>query len=232
MEGNRTASKVFNLWPALLGVVVGAAVVGTTWGIAAAHPHQNDPLVASVGHKQIRKSDFQAKMESLAGLQTVQQMVDNQLILDGAKAKHLAASKQDLSQALQNFELQYRITGSAQLQQFLKSNGLTRPQLDEILTVNILEQKLAQQGITVSNKEIQTYYNKNKTAFVTPGSKNPKPLSAVRSQIIAQIKQSKAVPRATLLANLAKTDPVKIYDSKYSSVEATLQPSVSNQSAG
>lgn len=217
--GPRSRSKV---WPVLAGGIGGAVIVGAVWGLVA-HGHQNDPLVASIGANQIHQSDFRTMMESMAGQQTLQQMITNQLIKDGAKAANITATKQDMATALQNLESQYGITSSSQLNQFLQTNGVTQAQLNDILTVNILEQKLSEQGITVSNTEIQDYYNQNKASFTPQGSKTPEPLSAVKTQIINQIKQSKAVPTAQLIANLAKKDKVTIYDTKYASVKTQLE---------
>ncbi len=215
----RSKSKV---WAVLAGGIGGAVIVGAVWGIVA-HGHQNDPLVASVGTNQIHQSNFESMMESMAGQQTLQQMITDQLIKDGAKAANITATKQDLATALQNLESQYGITSSSQLNQFLQSNGVTKAQLNDILTVNILEQKLAEQGITVTNTEIQNYYNQNKSSFIPQGSKTPEPLSAVKTQIVDQIKQSKAIPSAQLIANLAKKDKVTIYDTKYASIKTQLE---------
>ncbi len=210
------------VWPALAGTLVGAAVVGAAWGVAG-HGHPNDPLVASVGAYRIHQSDFVQQMQTLSGKQTLQQMIDNQLIKDGAKAHHISASKTDLNNAVKNLEAQYHITSSTQFQQFLQSNGLTQSSLDNILTVNILEKKLSELSITVTDKEIQDYYNKNKQTFIPKGKKTPEPLSAVRSQIKSQIMQSKATPQATLLADLAKKNKVTIYDSTYASIKTSLE---------
>lgn len=222
-DPNHSESRTSNwVWPALAGTLFGAVVVGAVWGVAG-HGHQNNPLVASVGPYKIHQSDFVQQMQTLSGKQTLQQMIDNQLIQDGAKAQHITASKTDLNNAVKNLEAQYHITSSSQLQQFLQSNGLTQSSLDNILTVNILEKKLSEQGVTVTNKEIQDYYNKNKQTFTPQGKKTPEPLSAVRSQIKSQILQSKAIPQATLLANLAKQNKVSIYDSKYASIKTSLE---------
>lgn len=219
------------LWPILAGGVGGAVIVGAVWGIVA-QGHQNDPLVATVGSNQIHQSNFQDTMESMAGQQTLQQMITNQLIKDGAKAQKITASKQDMDNALQNLESQYGISNSTQLAQFLQANGVTQAQLNDILQVNILEQKLSEQGVTVSDKEIQDYYDQNKAAFTPQGSKTPQPLSAVKSQIVDQIKQSKAIPADQLLANLAKKDSIKIYDTKYSSIKTQLENPTSGGASG
>ena len=221
-QGPVSRKPLDKLWLVLAGGIGGAVIVGAVWGLIA-HGQQNDPLVATVGAHQIHQSDFEAQMESMAGQQTLQQMIDNQLIKDGAKAQNITASKQDISTALQNLESQYGISSSAQLTQFLQTNGITQTQLNDILTVNVLEQKLSEQGITVTNTEIQNYYNQNKASFTPQGSKTPEPLSMVKSQIEQQLKQSKAVPSTQLLANLAKKEKVTVYNTKYSSIQTQLE---------
>lgn len=222
-----------NSWlPAIAGAVAGAVIVGAIWGIVQ-HQHPADPVVARVGQTNITHSKFLTEMESQSGTPTLTQLIEDQLIRDGAKSAKITASKQDVATALTNLEAQYGITGSSQLTQFLQSNGVTQAQLNNILEVQVLEGKLAQQGVTVSASEIQSYYNQNKANFIPSGSKTPAPLSQVKSQIESQIKQSKATPAAQLLAKLAKKDNVVIYDAKYKSLKSTIEnPPASSSSAG
>lgn len=209
-------------WPAAAGAVAGAVIVGAVWGIVQ-HQHPTNPVVASVGQTKISHTTFMNQLESQGGTQTLTTLIEDQLITDGAKAANVTASKQDISNALQNLEAQYGISGSSQLAQFLQSNGVTQAQLNSILKVQVLEGKLASKGVTVSNSEIQSYYNQNKSSFTPQGSKTPEPLSKVKSAIVAQIKQSKATPAAQLLAQLAKKDKITIYDSKYQSLKSTIE---------
>lgn len=204
----------------LTGVIVGAVIVGAVWyGTFEVKNHGG--AIAKVGNTPIMRTDFQTQMESAAGSQTLSQLVSNQLIEDGAKKYNITASQSDLKTALQNLEQQNNITSSTMLQAILSANHMTMADLNNNLKIQVLEQKLAERNITVSNTEIQNYYNQNKSQLAV-GGKTP-PLSAVKSQIVDAIKQSKAVAPSQLLANLAKEYPIQILDPKYSDVKTAIE---------
>jgi parvulin-like peptidyl-prolyl isomerase len=219
------------LWPALIGAAGGAIVVGAIWAIMASL-HPSDPLVATVGSDQIHQSAFHNQLESQSGSQTLEQMIEEQLIKEGAKEQHITATKQEISQQQQAIEAQEGITSGAQLAAFLQQSGMTQAQFNDIVTVNVLEQKLAENGVKVTNQEITDYYNKNKSSFTPSGSKTPEPLSKVRSQVIAAVKQSKATPAAQLIASLAKKQNITIHDAKYSDLKSQIENPSTQQSSG
>lgn len=213
---------------AVLGAVGGAVIVGAVWGIMASQGGSNDAKVATVGNTAIHRSDFVSQMESQSGQQTLATMIEDDLIKQGATAQKITASQSDVNNALQNLEAQYRISGSTQLQMFLAQNNLTQAQLNEILKTQVLEQKMSEKGITVSDKEITDYYNAHKAQFTPQGSKTPEPLSKVRSQVISDVKASKATSPTVLLANLAKKFPITIYDKSYTSVKDQIEKPASS----
>lgn len=219
-------------WPTLIGGAAGGAViVGAVWGILAA-VHPSDPLVAKVGNYDIRQSAFHQQLESQSGSATLQQMIEEQLIKQGAAAKHITATSKDIQQQKQSIEAQYGISSPTELSLFLAQNGMTNAQFNDILTVNVLEQKLAEANVKVTNQEIVDYYNKNKSSFTKSGSKTPEPLSKVRSQVIADIKQSKAIPGTQLVADLAKQQNITIYDSTYSDLKSQIENPQTTSSSG
>jgi parvulin-like peptidyl-prolyl isomerase len=226
-ESQQTVSNFKNkslVWSCLLGAVGGALVVGVVWGIVA-HTNAGSPVVAKVGNTVIDQASFTAKMESGSGKQTLQEMISEQLINAGAQKYHITAEKQDTDAAQTAFEAQYGVTSPDQLTQFLAQNNLSTSDFQDLMRVQVLEQKLAERNIpAVSDKDIQSYYDAHKANFTKQGSSTPEPLSTVRSQIIDSIKQSKALPAAQLLASLAKENPITILDAKY----ATLKDQIEN----
>lgn|GEM_PF-4058800 len=210
-------------WSWLLGGLGGALIVGAVW-FTTDRLHSGDPVTAQVGSTQIRQSQLVSKLESSSGSSMLEQMIVNQLVEDGAKKANITASQTDLSNALSSFEAQNGITDSTELSQVLAQNGVSQADFNEMLKVQVLAQKLSEKGITVTDKEIQDYYNKNKSQFVTTtGSKKPQPLSKVKSQIKQILIQNKAIPTDQLIANLAKQDNVKIFDTQYSSIMTDLE---------
>ena len=213
----------------LIGGVVGALIMGAIW-YAVYMIRNHGGVIAQVGTTSISRTEFLSQTESVAGSQTLQQMISNQLIQDGAKKYKMTASSQEMNTALQNLEQQNGITSSAQLQAVLAANNVTMAELQKNLRIQVLEQKLAERNVTVSNQEIQSYYNQNKSQLAQ-GGKVP-PLSAVKTQIIDQIKQSKATPPDQLLADLAKQYPILIMDAKYNSVKTAIETPTSQGTTG
>jgi len=212
----------------IIGLVVGAAIVGGVW-YTNLQTSSGGGVMAKVGNTAISRVAFQTQLEATSGSSTLGQLISNQLIADGAKKYNVTASQSEINTALQSLEQQNNITSAAQLQAGLASAHMTMADLNTNLRYQVLEQKLASRNVTVTDKEIQDYYNKNKAQLSSSG-KTPT-LASVKTMIAAQIKQSKSTPAAQLLASLAKTDPIQILDKKYSSLKTTIEnPAPATQS--
>lgn len=202
-----------------VGLGVGAVIVGGIWY----GTYLNHSIVAKVGNTTISRSKFQQEVEAASGTQTMDQLISNQLIRQGAQKYKISASKAEVQTALKSLESQNGISNQSELQQALSSSGLTMQQLNQSLQVQVLEQKLAERNVKVSNKAIQNYYNQNKSKFTPKGKKTPSPLSSVRNQVIQDYKLSQAEDPQTLLAGLAKQFPIQIVDQKYQSVKQSIE---------
>lgn len=203
----------------LIGGVAGAVIVGAVWyGVYMIRDHGG--VIGQVGSTQISKSEFLAQTESAAGSQTLQQLISNQLIEYGASQYHMTASSQEIQTALTNLEQQNGISSQTQLEAALVASNLTMADIQKNLRVQVLEQKLAERNVTVTNQEIQDYYNQNKSQMAQSG-KVPA-LKDVQAQIVSNIKQSKSIPVSELLASLAKEYPILIMDPKYNSVKTSI----------
>jgi hypothetical protein len=222
----KSTGRRTNFWPWLIGAAGGAVIVGAAWGITA---YAGGNVIAKVGDTAIHRSEFYSRMESTSGAPTLQEMITEQLVQNAAKKYNISASQQDINDALANFEANYGISGSDQLSAFLAQNGITMSQLQDILKIQVLEKKLSVRNVQVTDKEIQDYYSAHKADFTKPGSTKPEPLTSVRNQVIEAVKQSKAVPPAQLIANLAKEQSITILDNKYATVKDQIvnpQPSL------
>lgn len=206
----------------VIGALAGAIVVGLAWAVVTVS-HPSDATIASMAGESIHQSTLNKTLDNQYGLQTVQQMIDSRLIEAGAKAAHLSASPRDLSQALGQIEAAYGITSSAALTAFLQQNGLTQTQFNGILKDQVLEQKLSEQGVSVTSQEIKDYYAAHKTTFTLSGQKTEQPLSQVKGQIVAALKRSKAESSSSVLAALAKKFNLQVPDKTYQSIETSIE---------
>ncbi|MDB5085761.1 MAG: PpiC-type peptidyl-prolyl cis-trans isomerase [Bacilli bacterium] len=151
----------------LIGAVVGAVLVGGSWYITS-HTGSNSSVVASVGKNSITRANFLTQLQKDYGSSTLGRLVTNQLILDGAKKNNITATTQDVDTALNDLKTGNNITSDAQLNSALASNHMTLQDLRDQLKIQVLEQKIAEKDVTVSDTDIQTYYNQNKdTTLVT-----------------------------------------------------------------
>lgn len=212
---------------ALVGALVGAVAVGAVWGLrSAALPKggtAGTSALASVHGRVITHAALAQTLMTQYGRQTLQQMIQNQLIADAAKGQKIHVTAADMQKVELAIESQYGITNSAELTSFLQANGMTNPQFQAILKNQALEQKLAESGIQVTNKEIAAYYKANRSSFIPTGSKTPLPLSQVKGQVVSAIMASKALSPTQLFQNLAGTYKITVYDRAFKSVQTAIQ---------
>ncbi len=217
---------------ALAGLAIGALVIGGIWfGTAQTHPTSSpNPVLAKVGNTKIQQSQLYQQATATGGSQAMMQLIGNNLVQQGAQKYHITASTAEINQALKNIEAQNHITSSAQLKLALASSGLTLSDLMTNIKTQVLEQKLAERNITVTNQEIQSYYNQNKAHLASNG-KNPPTLASARNTIIQDIKQSKALSAQVLLADLAKQFPIQIMDKQYQGLKTQIESPASTQTS-
>lgn len=225
-NGGQTAvpqNRGRGLWSAVGGAVVGAAIVGVIWGLVGAGHGATDARLASIDGHTISQSALDSALVSRFGQQQLEQMIDDQLVTVAAKADKVTATKADIAAAEAGIEAQYGISGSAQLASFLQSNGLTAAQFQAIMKNQVLVQKIAENGIKVTNKEIQAYYDAHKSQFTPTGAKTPSPLSQVRGEVEADIKVAAAPAASQELAALAKQYHLHIYGKQFKGVLGAIE---------
>jgi foldase protein PrsA len=204
---------------ALIGVVIGAVVIGGVWyGVSKKNENR---VVATVGGTPITRTAFMTQLESSGGSQTLNGLIGNQLIEYGAAKYHITANQADLDKAKQGVEQQLGITTDAQLQTALAGYHMTMADFQKNMRITVLEQKLAQRNVTVTDADVQKYYDQNK-AQMTVNGKTPA-LNDVKAQIVDAIKQSKQQSTADLLASLAKEYPIQIVDTTYNDVKNSIE---------
>lgn len=158
------AKKFF---PPVVGALSGAIIVGGVWFGVFASSGQNG-VVATVGGTPITQQQLIAQTQSYAGSQMLSQLITNQLVTDAAAKQKVTVTQAEVNQALQGIEQQNGITSDAQLTQLLAQSNMTKSQLMSQLKVSVLEQKLAESKVKVTDSEIQTFYKQNKSALGTP----------------------------------------------------------------
>ena len=143
--------------------------------------------ITTVGVIQFLQTSLGSRIQELKGLDAQQlkgvveqyavQMAERKLLLDAAKDANTVLSPEELDAALNN---QYaRSGGEEAFQKVLLENGLDQEEFKENMRIDLVIQKylsvLLDQDITVSDEEIFTVYEQDKTAtarhilFLTEG---------------------------------------------------------------
>lgn len=233
-NGNKKGEG-FPLWTGIGGLVVGAIVMGAIWGgTSLGHSGKTASAsgnIATVDGQTITHGSLENTLFTQYGDQTLQQIIEDRLIAVAAKADHIAATTTDIQNAEAGIEAQYSISGSAELAAFLQQQGMTNAQFQSVLKDDVLEEKLATEGIKVTGSEIAAYYKANKSQFIPSGAKKASPLSVVRPQIVSDIEQSKATPAPTLLAQLAKKYHVTVNGKQFQAVKNAIENPAPTSSA-
>jgi foldase protein PrsA len=213
---------------ALLVVVVGA----TACGGGKKEATGND--VAVVGNQEVTvdqlnqlldsaKATYQQRKQAFPKVgspqytqlqqQAVQQLVQTAQIEEGARQLGVTVSPAEVQQRLTTLKQQYfpgKTKGSvdeAKYQQAIKAQGLTESALEDRVRQQVLEKKVYDKvsgTATVSNSDIQAYYNQNKaTAYTKAKSRHVRHIlvsnKALANQLYSQLKSSD-----TNFATLAK----------------------------
>lgn len=230
MTSNARPAATQALWAAVGGAVVGAAVVAAVWGIrSGARSSAKDTrpaaatTVATVGGKTITLSAMQTALMTQFGAQKLQQMIDDTIVNEAARASHLSATAADISAAQAGVEAQYGIQNSSQMALFLQQNGLTPTQFKAVLREQVLEQKLAQSAVTVNSRQIQAYYRSHLSAFTATGAKSATPLGQVRGQVVADLKVANARTIPQEIALLSKRYDLRIVYPAFRTLQTTIE---------
>ncbi|MCW5941421.1 MAG: peptidyl-prolyl cis-trans isomerase [Fimbriimonadaceae bacterium] len=156
------------------------AILFTCAVLAACVGAQSDPnrLVMTVNGDEIRADEYYRRMEFLTGvgkrvgdgfvefppgLLTIEQLVYERLM------KQLAVKKGVLpTPTMVQQEIQYRIEENPKLLEEWDRTALPRTALDEQIFLELLEFRLYTFGITVTDAQVDEFYNENKPMFTTP----------------------------------------------------------------
>jgi foldase protein PrsA len=128
--------------------------------------------VAKVNGQNISRADYYQRLEKLqvpsprggqteAGAVVIQRLIDESLILELAKKQKVYPT----SQQIKDREAQTK--SQPEVMKGLREAGVTKDQLTRMLTVEQAAFNLQTRGVTVTDKEVKSYYDKNKAAIFT-----------------------------------------------------------------
>lgn len=124
-----------------------------------------DSAIATVNGQKITKGELDARLEGQAGKPTLQQMVDQALVLQYGKAQNIDVSDKEIQDQLNTLQQRFP---PGQFETILKQQGLTLDDAKTIVRVQLIVKKAVDRNIKVGDAQVADFYNKNKTLFSTP----------------------------------------------------------------
>lgn len=121
--------------------------------------------VASVNGQNITKGELDARLEAQNGRQTLQQMVQQDLVFQYAKQHSISVSDADINKQLSQIESRFP---PGQFETILKQQGLTLDDAKNVVREQLIVKNAVDQSITVPEAEIKDYFTKNHASFDTP----------------------------------------------------------------
>lgn len=148
---------------ALASLLVGGG--GGFWAGQSISSSSSETLVTVNGEK-ITKNDMFETMEKQMGPQVIEGLVSNALIEQATKKANIKATDAELEKELETVKSQYG--GNEQFEQALTSNGMSVSAFKEELATTVKLKKLLSKSITISDKDIQSYFEENQATFDQP----------------------------------------------------------------
>ncbi|MBS1718584.1 MAG: peptidyl-prolyl cis-trans isomerase [Armatimonadetes bacterium] len=141
---------------------------------------QVDPgkVIFSVNGEEVKGGEYYRRMEYLGGvgrvrgnsfeqfppgLLTIEQIITEKLILQMAKDRGVMPSEKDIDD-----EIKYRMEDTPKLLDDWMTTGQTKDELRYQMRINLCQLNMLTQGITVTDQQVQTFYNENPSMFTNP----------------------------------------------------------------
>lgn len=148
-------------------------------------------VAATVNGAPLSNFELLSRMNQQYRSQVLNQMVNEKIILDAAKAKNVTVSKSDIDQKLSQIE--NNVGGSQALDSLLAQQGQTRDTLYQQLKLQVTIEKLYADEATVSAEEVQKYIvdNKDQLTATTSAEQTKEAEDILKQQKLAKVFNSK-----------------------------------------
>ena len=156
-------------------------------------------VAAVVNGQPISRLTLVNEIEKQNGRQVLDAMVQQSLIEQEAQKQNIAVTDEEVADEIKKIETSLKTQGQS-IDQALQAQNMTRDDLNRVIKVDKLIGKLVGKDITVTDKEIDEYLEKNK-ALLPQGQKE----EDLRKSVAESLKQQKLGEKAqSWLADLKK----------------------------
>lgn len=141
-------------------------------------------IVATVNGQPISRISLVQELEKQSGKQTLNNLVTKMLIIQEAKQQNININKNKIDDEIKKIEANLVKQGQT-LDQVLLLQGMTKESLIEQITIQKMVEEMVGKNITVTDKEINEYLEKNKSSI--PEGKKPEDMKEeIKQQLIQQ----------------------------------------------
>ena len=126
---------------------------------------KGDRVVGSVNDIEIKESELNEALQSQYGKEVLDQLMANEIIKQEAKTKKLTISEEALKEEYEIYANYYG--GEEQLLESLKTYNMTKQDILDDIEIYLLTVKVMEQTITLTDEEINAYYEENKANYLS-----------------------------------------------------------------
>ncbi|MED4857710.1 peptidyl-prolyl cis-trans isomerase [Bacillus atrophaeus] len=150
--------KSRTIWTIIVGVLlVSCIVVAYKLTKSQAAATQSQESIATIGDKSVTREDWLKKMEDEYGKSTLEDMINVRVVEQLAKKNKLKVSNSDIER---EFLLIKAVNNS-----FYEDEHTTEKEWKDQIRYNILLEELLTKDIDISEKEMKSFYTKNKELY-------------------------------------------------------------------
>jgi len=211
----RGACRVFRqrtislpLWSGLLALIL-VALLGAAAALAAVRPVTEAPsqVLAQVNDAEITAAEFRTALEQRAGVQIMDEMINELLIRQAAREQELEPSDGAVDAQVQ--EMAELWGGQAALEAAVARYNMTMDEFRAQLELQLLLDELCRQGIELTDADVQQYYDENQDRF------EGRTLEDVRPEIREALLQERSRAAAEVMDELRREARLEIHWAGY-----------------
>ncbi len=137
-------------------------------------------IAATVNGQPISRVQVLQELEKEGGKSVLDNMIINNLILQEAQKEKVVITDTEINDQIKKYSDKFKSQGQ-DLNAALKAQGMNQNDLKLQIKLQLLVQKMAGKGITVTDQEAQDYFKQNPTAY---------PKGAKYADVAAEIKDT------------------------------------------
>lgn len=150
--------KSRTIWTIILGALLVCCIsVAYTLTKSQAGASSSDESIATIGGKSVTREEWLKEMEDQYGKSTLEDMINVRVVEQLAQKNNLKVSKSEIDR---EFLLIKAVNNS-----FYENEHTTEKEWKDQIRYNILLEELLTRDIDISNKELKSFYNKNKELY-------------------------------------------------------------------